>query len=169
MTIPPRVRIRFERETLRVREMNPRVIGGVLRDMRTKRGLTLRQTATRSAGTFKPSVLAAYERGERSLSLERFHALANVYDVPPERLLAEVVRSLEERPPDVVHVGTVRRLDGPVAGTVSQFIGRVMSLRGVRTDTVTLRTGDLQVLSASLGMSERDLRTAVDGAFGPRE
>jgi transcriptional regulator with XRE-family HTH domain len=135
--------------------------------MRTKRGLTLRETATRSAGTFKPSVLAAYERGERSISLERFHALAKLYDVPPERLLAEVIRSLEERPPDVVHVGTVRRLDGPVAETVCLFVERVMRLRGVRTDAVTLRTGDLQVLSTSLGMSERELRTAVAGAFGP--
>ena len=152
-----------------MRETNPRVIGGVLRGMRTKRGLTLRETATRSAGTFKPSVLAAYERGERSISLERFHALASLYEVPPERLLAEVVRSLEERPPDVVDVNTMRRQDGPVAETVSQFIGRVMRLRGVRTDTVTLRTGDLQVLSASLGMTERDLRTAVDGAFGRTE
>lgn len=133
--------------------------------MRRKRGFTLRDTATRSAGAFKPSVLAAYERGERGISLERFHALANVYDVPPERLLAEVTRRLEERPPDVAHVDAVRELQGPVAGTVRLFVERVMRLRGVRADTVTLRTGDLQVLSASLGMSEGELRSAVDGAF----
>jgi transcriptional regulator with XRE-family HTH domain len=149
-----------------LRETYPRVVGRVLRDMRRNRGFTLREAATRSAGTFKPSVLAAYERGERRISLERFHALANVYDIPPERLLAEVTRTLEERPPDVVNVEAARELQGPAAGTVRLFVERVMRLRGVRAATMTLRTGDLQVLSTSLGMSERELRAAVDGAFG---
>jgi transcriptional regulator with XRE-family HTH domain len=134
-----------------------------------KRGFTLRETAARSAGTFKPSVLAAYERGERGISLERFHALANVYGIPPERLLAEVSRRLEQRPPDVVNVGAVRELEGPAAGTVRLFVERVMRLRGVRADSITLRTGDLQVLSASVGVSERDLRRAVDEAVGRTE
>lgn len=149
-----------------MKETYPLVIGGVLRDMRTKRGFTLREAASRSAGTFKPSVLAAYERGERRISLERFHTLAAVYGVSPQRLLAEVIRKLEERPPDVVRVGAVRELEGPAARTVNLFVERVMKLRGVRADTVTLRSGDLQVLSVSLGVSERELKNAVEGASG---
>jgi transcriptional regulator with XRE-family HTH domain len=137
--------------------------------MRQERGFTLREVSTRSAGMFKPSVLAAYERGERGISLERFHSLANVYGIPPERLLAEVGRRIEQRPRDVVNVGAVRELQGPAAGTVRLFVERVMRLRGVRADTVTLRIGDLQVLSTSVGLSERDLRKAVDGAVDRTE
>jgi transcriptional regulator with XRE-family HTH domain len=167
---PPGVRIFCSRGNAEeLRGTYPRVVGRVLRDMRRERGITLREAATRSAGTFKPSVLAAYERGERGISLERFHALANVYGISPQRLLAEVSRRLEQRPPDVVNVGAVRELQGPAAGTVRLFVERVMRLRGVRADTVTLRTGDLQVLSAAVGMSERDLRSAVDGTVGRTE
>jgi transcriptional regulator with XRE-family HTH domain len=147
-------------------ETYPQILGGVLRDMRTKRGFTLRETATRSAGIFKASVLAAYERGERSISLERFHALAGVYEIPAHRLLAEVVRSLEDRRPDTIDVGTVGDGDEPVARALHGFVQRVMTLRGADTEMITLRAGDLQVLSTSLGISELELRNRFDGRIG---
>jgi transcriptional regulator with XRE-family HTH domain len=134
--------------------------------MRRKRGFTLRETATRSAGIFKPSVLAAYERGERSISLERFHALAGVYEIPAHRLLAEVVRSLEERLPDTIDIRAVGDGDEPIARALHGFVERVMTLRGVRTEKVTLRAGDLQVLSTSLGISEEELRGRSNGRVG---
>ena len=49
----------------------------------------------RSGGRFKPSSVASYERGERQISLERFFALAEVYDVTPERVVAAIAYHLE--------------------------------------------------------------------------
>ena len=71
------------------------VAGQVLREVRAARSLTLRQVTVRSAGRFKPSSIASYERGERQISLERLFALTEVYDVAPERLVAAIASRLE--------------------------------------------------------------------------
>jgi transcriptional regulator with XRE-family HTH domain len=71
------------------------VAGEVLRQVRLGRGLSLRQVTVRSGGRFKPSSVASYERGERQISLERFFALSDVYDVAPERIVAAIAHQLE--------------------------------------------------------------------------
>jgi transcriptional regulator with XRE-family HTH domain len=148
-----------------VSESYPQVLGRVLRAARRKRGMTLREASTRSGGVFKPSVLAAYERGERRLSLERFQALADVYEIPAVRLLALVIRDLDGRVPDVIDVRAIGNRDELAIRAVHSFVERVMALRGIRADTVMLREGDLQVLSVSLGLSEPELRSEVEGAM----
>jgi transcriptional regulator with XRE-family HTH domain len=69
--------------------------------------LSLRQVTVRSGGQFKPSSVASYERGERNISLERLFALAEVYGVAPERIVAAIAHELapeevaSRRRPDV--------------------------------------------------------------------
>jgi transcriptional regulator with XRE-family HTH domain len=70
--------------------------GEVLRQIRVARSLSLRQVTVRSGGRFKPSSVASYERGERQISLERLFALAGVYGVAPERIVAAIAHRLEE-------------------------------------------------------------------------
>jgi transcriptional regulator with XRE-family HTH domain len=77
------------------------VVGDVLRRVRQGRGLSLRQVTVRSGGRFKPSSVASYERGERQVSLERFFALADVYDVTPERIVAAIAHELETQAEDL--------------------------------------------------------------------
>ena len=67
----------------------------MLRQIRTGRSLSLRQVTVRSGGRFKPSSIASYERGERQISLERLFALADVYGVAAERIVAAIAHSLE--------------------------------------------------------------------------
>jgi transcriptional regulator with XRE-family HTH domain len=76
------------------------LLGDVLREVRTGRGLSLRQVTVRSGGHFKPSSVASYERGERHISLERLFALAEVYGVAPERIVAAVAYRLEHEGAD---------------------------------------------------------------------
>lgn len=76
------------------------VAGEVLREIRTGRGLSLRQVTVRSGGHFKPSSVASYERGERQISLDRFFALVEVYGVTPERAVAAIAHRLEGGPAD---------------------------------------------------------------------
>jgi transcriptional regulator with XRE-family HTH domain len=94
------------------------VAGEVLRDARRKRGLTLRAVWRRSGGRFKPSALGGYERGERSISLDKFCGLAAIYGVAADRLLAEVLdrvtRSRSSRSTEIRRRssrGAVRPLD----------------------------------------------------------
>jgi transcriptional regulator with XRE-family HTH domain len=72
--------------------------GSVLREIRAGRSLSLRQVTVRSGGRFKPSSIASYERGERQISLERLFALAGVYGVAPERIVAAIAHRLEAQP-----------------------------------------------------------------------
>lgn len=69
--------------------------GAVLRRVRQHQGLSLRQVTVRSNGRFKPSSIASYERGERQISLERLFALAEVYGVAPEQVVAAIADRLE--------------------------------------------------------------------------
>lgn len=62
-------------------------LGGRLRAARRQRGWSLGDVETSTGGEFKASVVGAYERGERSLSVQRLVRLAEVYSVPPMDLL----------------------------------------------------------------------------------
>lgn len=68
-----------------------RAVGGTLRRARRRHALTLRDVERLSGGKFKPSTLAGYERGERSISLLRLCELCSLYRVLPGRLLADAL------------------------------------------------------------------------------
>ena len=49
------------------------LVGDRLRRIRQERGMSLQEVCARSGGSFVVSTLSAYERGKRSLSLERLY------------------------------------------------------------------------------------------------
>lgn len=67
-------------------------------------GLSLSDVARLTGGRFKPSTVAGYERGERSISLSRFAALARFYGAHPPDLLAEALVRSRLREAEVVVV-----------------------------------------------------------------
>ena len=75
-------------------------VGHALRRARRARGLTLREVGVRSGGMFTPTAVAGYERGERSISLQRFCDIAAFYGIAPEDLLSEA-RASDDREPVV--------------------------------------------------------------------
>jgi transcriptional regulator with XRE-family HTH domain len=52
-----------------------------LRKIRKSKGLTLKEVETLSNGVHKSMVVGSYERGTRSISVDRLIALAELYDV----------------------------------------------------------------------------------------
>lgn len=62
-------------------------LGQRLRAARRQRGWSLGEVESKTGGEFKASVVGAYERGERSISVQRFVRLAAAYDMPPAELL----------------------------------------------------------------------------------
>src|SRR5919206_40807 len=64
-------------------------VGERLRNIRLQKGLSLHDVEERSGKEFKASVLGAYERGERSISVPRLQRLASVYEVPIDQLLPD--------------------------------------------------------------------------------
>ncbi|HVB92808.1 MAG TPA: transcriptional regulator [Acidimicrobiales bacterium] len=64
-----------------------RAVGARLRAMRKQMHLSLQAVEASSEQEFKASVLGAYERGERAISVPRLQRLATLYDVPVDQLL----------------------------------------------------------------------------------
>ncbi len=62
-------------------------VGERLRAIRLQKGLSLHDVEQASTKEFKASVLGAYERGERSISVPRLQRLAIFYGVPVDQLL----------------------------------------------------------------------------------
>ncbi|MFM7044002.1 MAG: transcriptional regulator [Ilumatobacteraceae bacterium] len=64
-----------------------RSVGERLRVIRRQKRLSLQEVEANSAEEFKASVLGAYERGERAISVPRLERLAKFYNVPVDQLL----------------------------------------------------------------------------------
>lgn len=60
-----------------------RLLGANLRDARMSSGWSLREVTAETHGEFKGSVLGAYERGERALTVERLDRLCVFYGIHP--------------------------------------------------------------------------------------
>src|SRR5256885_7005383 len=62
-------------------------VGERLRAVRKQKRLSLQAVEAESSFEFKASVLGAYERGERTISVPRLQRLARFYNVPVDQLL----------------------------------------------------------------------------------
>lgn len=69
-----------------VEEFN-HALGQRLRAARRHRGWSLGEVETHTDGEFKASVVGAYERGERAISVQRFVRLSDIYGTPASDLL----------------------------------------------------------------------------------
>jgi transcriptional regulator with XRE-family HTH domain len=133
-------------------------IGRALRRLRRSRGLKLRDVSVRSSGRFKPTSVAGYERAERSISLERFVEICRLYEAPPERVLGDVMRTIEGRVEPEIDLATLGAISGIEAGLISAFVHQVRSLRGEGAgDRIILREGDLEVLATAAGKRPDEL------------
>lgn len=117
-----------------------------------------------SGGRFKPSALGGYERGERSISVSRFCALAALYGVPPDRLLS---RTLEQASPAgreelIIDLNKLPLIADDLARMVAEFIHRIRAERkDYLSDVITLRSGDIDALALSAQLKPDDLLASL--------
>jgi|RhiMetdeSRZDD1v2_1073273.scaffolds.fasta_scaffold09652_9 transcriptional regulator with XRE-family HTH domain len=150
-----------------------RSAGQVLRETRGHLGMSLYDVARVSEGRFKPSALGGYERGERTLSIDRFCELARIYGVPPDELLGEVLAKLDPagREEVVIDLTRIGLVEAPERGRVAEFVHRIKALRrDYLTDVLTLRSGDVAALALASGRRTDEvmsvLRPALRGNGG---
>jgi transcriptional regulator with XRE-family HTH domain len=62
-------------------------LGAGLRSLRRQQHLSLQDVETASHHEFKASVLGAYERGDRAISVPRLQRLARIYHVPVDQMI----------------------------------------------------------------------------------
>jgi len=143
-------------------------IGDRLRAIRRQQGLSLHDVEARSGQEFKASVLGAYERGERALSVTRLLRLAELYDVPPDQLLPrthDVEIDLTRASEHQLTIDLVRlnELEEPEAQVVARYAATIQLQRqDFNGRMLTIRRDDVRALAAVLGLTPGDLGTRLD-------
>ena len=140
-----------------------RRVGERIRVIRRQQRLSLHDVEDRSESEFKASVLGAYERGERAISVPRLQRLARFYGVPVDQLLPSegegepggaTQKNLGWAPGQKVVID-LTKLD-EVEGPESEMIERYLTIIQVKRQdfngrVLTIRGDDLQALAAILG------------------
>lgn len=127
-----------------------RMVGRRLRTVREERLYSLRDVERESDSEFKSSVISAYERGERMMSIQRLDRLAQFYDVPIANLLPNGDLPPESQRPNLtVRLGRLEELEGE---PFDRFRTLVADIRDHRQDehaeVVTLRDDDLYAVAS---------------------
>lgn len=142
-------------------------VGDRLRNIRKQKGLSLQDVEALSNHEFKASVLGAYERGERSISVPRLHKLANFYEVPSEQLLppeSGARRALAPMAGGVtLDLTRLHELDKTDLEAVTRYVSMIqMQRQDFNGKMLTIRRDDLRALACLYEMSGDELQIKLD-------
>ena len=165
-----------------------RRVGERLRAVRKQKRLSLQAVEADSAQEFKASVLGAYERGERAISVPRLQRLARFYQVPVDQLLprdpdALTIDLREAEAEGIVEPGTASpantwpidegrvmidlaaldRVDGPERDLLARYLGAIQVQRqDFNGRVLTIRNEDVRTLGFLLQTTPELLRRRLD-------
>jgi transcriptional regulator with XRE-family HTH domain len=144
-------------------------VGERLRAIRRQKGLSLHDVEARSSLEFKASVLGAYERGERAISVPRLLRLAEIYEVPADQLLPRdfdgeislvesAGGSADQTGSFAIDLVRLHDVDDPDAQIISRFASSIqLERQDFNGRMLTIRRSDLRVLASCMGRSLEDL------------
>jgi transcriptional regulator with XRE-family HTH domain len=161
-------------------------VGSRLRAVRKEMRLSLQAVEALSDQQFKASVLGAYERGERAISVPRLQRLARLYDVPVDQFLpwndgAGVVRPgsdpaaradtdrgpesdrgrLEEKV--LIDLDRLEASSGPEVEVLTPCLSSIRAQRrGFSGPIMAVRAEDLRILASLLGETVETLCSRLD-------
>jgi transcriptional regulator with XRE-family HTH domain len=164
-----------------------RAVGARLRTMRKQMRLSLQAVEAMSEQEFKASVLGAYERGERAISVPRLQRLAKLYDVPVDQLLppddATMTRWSKEGTTDEIVTTSARRANLTATGTekVAIDLTKLHTVSGPERDLlrrflsmiqvhrqdfngrmITIRAEDVRAIACLFGVTPDSMGARLD-------
>ena len=154
-------------------------VGQRLRAIRRQKGLSLQDVESSSDQEFKASVLGAYERGERVISVSRLQRLAGLYNVPVDQLLpppgdagaavdvgtAEAVGSRSAPGHEKVTFDLARfeQVTEPDLEMVNRYLKAIMVQRqDFNGRMLTIRQDDIRAIAGLLGLDPSELVARLD-------
>lgn len=146
-------------------------VGERLRQVRKELRLSLQAVEAQSNQEFKASVLGAYERGERAISVLRLQRLASFYGVPVDRLLPPATEVSSEDGDNNITID-LRTIAADAAGggpltpagssdLIARYLSVIRARRRNGDGPLNLRSEDLQTLSLLMGVSIDEVRRRV--------
>jgi len=164
-----------------------RAVGARLRTMRKQMRLSLQAVEAMSEQEFKASVLGAYERGERAISVPRLQRLAKLYDVPVDQLLppddATMTRwgaagATEEIVPHgarrasltasgtekvAIDLTKLHTVSGPERDLLRRFLSMIQVHRqDFNGRMITIRAEDVRAIACLFGVTPDSMGTRLD-------
>ena len=149
-------------------------VGERLRAVRKQKRLSLQAVEAESDHEFKASVLGAYERGERTISVPRLQKLAKFYNVPVDQLLPKDsepvnatidLREDTERPEEKITID-LPRLESLMEhdrDLLVRYLGLIQVQRGDFNGRVlTIRQEDLRALATLFDTTPESMRRRLD-------
>ena len=132
-------------------------VGERLRAIRKQKRLSLHDVEAQSEQEFKASVLGAYERGERALSLPRLDRLAQFYRVPVDQLLPRRADdpsgedTTAVRPKLAIDILKLSQLSGAPFEMLTRFMRMIQVQRqDFNGRVLTIRADDKRAIAAML-------------------
>jgi transcriptional regulator with XRE-family HTH domain len=150
-------------------------VGQRLRAIRRQKGLSLQEVESSSEQEFKASVLGAYERGERVISVSRLQRLAGLYNVPVDQLLpppgnvgvvpADTVasRSTSAQEKVTFDLARLEQVAEPDLEMLNRYLKAIMVQRqDFNGRMLTIRHDDIRAISGLLGVDPSELVARLD-------
>ena len=143
-------------------------VGKRLRTIRRQKGLSLHDVQNLSDTEFKASVLGAYERGERAISVPRLLRLAELYEVPADQLLGSAPSRPGRRrdasgPGFTVDLERLATVEGGEAAVLRRLVQRLQVQRqDFNGKVLTVRSDDMRLLATILGRESADLEQHLE-------
>src|SRR5918999_5158141 len=156
-------------------------VGERLRAIRRQKRLSLQEVEAASRQEFKASVLGAYERGERAISVPRLQRLARFYSVPVDQLLprdeadlgpdsvidlergAVLAARSNDDGPVTLDLVRLEGLGTPEAQVLGRYLGMIQVQRGdFNGRMLTVRRDDLRAIACLLDASPDQARQRLD-------
>jgi transcriptional regulator with XRE-family HTH domain len=137
-------------------------VGERLRTIRRQQRMSLQDVEASTAQEFKASVLGAYERGERAISVLRLQRLARYYNVPVDQLLPsedadgiasviDITESAADEGPVAIDLTRLERLPSAEAALLGRYLRMIQVQRqDFNGRVLTIRGDDLRAIACML-------------------
>ncbi|MBK02042.1 MAG: transcriptional regulator [Acidimicrobiaceae bacterium] len=143
-------------------------VGERLRLVRRQKRMSLQEVEAESSYEFKASVLGAYERGERAISVPRLSRLAHFYEVPVGQLLPlgdginEDSGSMLDRQV-TINLDRLARVPGAEAAVLGRFLTMIQGQRQeFNGSSLTIRRDDLRTIACILDTALNEVADRLD-------
>ena len=152
------------------------LVGERIRSIRKQKRLSLQEVESRSEAEFKASVLGAYERADRAISVPRLQRLAIFYNVPVDQLLPgeDALNELTESSFSstdsdlndrsiVIDLTKLSDSKAPESAVIDRYLKIIQVKRqDFNGRVLTISRDDLQALAAIIGTTVEEAPQRLD-------